>query len=168
MGRKSAQNIIDAVVESRKASPTRLLFALGIRNVGITVARLLVETYRSLEVISGMDEESLAKTPTIGPKIADSIVKFFANQPQLIDELKAIGFELKEQGVTQVKPFTGKSFLFTGELSSCTRNDAKDRVEALGGVVKDSINKALDYVVVGEKPGSKLKKATRPASAYNE
>ncbi len=159
MGRKSAQNIIDALSESKKASPTRLLFALGIRNVGITVARLLIDTFKSLEAISAMSEEELSKTPTIGPKIADSIVKFFANQPSLIDDLKGIGFVLIEPEDKEKKPFTGKSFLFTGELSSCTRNEAKDRIEVLGGVVKDSINKALDYVVVGEKPGSKLKKA---------
>ncbi|MBN1233110.1 MAG: NAD-dependent DNA ligase LigA [Candidatus Coatesbacteria bacterium] len=162
MGKKSASKLLNAIEMSKKQSAEKLLFAIGIRHVGITVAKLLIQVYGSIEILKDLSEESLSSIQTIGPKIASSIVSFFRTQPEIIDRLKEIGFNLAEiPSLNENLILSGKTFLFTGELNSYTRPEAKEKVEKLGGIVKDTIVKNLDYVVAGNKPGGKLEKARK-------
>ncbi|HIE48129.1 TPA: NAD-dependent DNA ligase LigA, partial [Candidatus Bipolaricaulota bacterium] len=105
--------------------------------------------------------EELVGIPEIGPRIAQSIVDFFASQGnrRLIEELKAVGIDPRAQRPPEKGPLAGKAFLFTGRLSGMTRQEAKRLVESLGGKVASSVSRKVDYVVVGEDPGSKLDRA---------
>lgn len=162
LGPKSAQNLLGAIEVSKKNSLSRLIFALGIRHVGERAAKILAQRYDSLEVLMGAREDELTAIPEIGPKIASSIVSFFAESQNrlVIDKLVKAGVNTradKDRGAGG--PLAGKVFVLTGALESLSRQEAQEIVERLGGRVSSSVSRGTDYVVAGEKPGSKYDKA---------
>ncbi|MDD2553298.1 MAG: NAD-dependent DNA ligase LigA [Desulfotomaculaceae bacterium] len=163
LGPKSAQNLLGAVEASKKNSLARLIFALGIRHVGERSAKILAAHYDSLEALMGAGEDELMVIPEIGPKIASSIVSFFAaaQNRQVIDKLVQAGVNTRaaRNSSAGAGPLAGKVFVLTGALESFTRQEAQEAVERLGGKVSASVSRSTDYVVAGEKPGSKYDKA---------
>ncbi len=163
MAEKSAQNIIEAIKKSKKVSLARFIYALGIRHVGEHTAKILAEKFKSFDALRNAKYEDLISIRDIGPQVAESIISFFSNpqQDKIIEKLLShIEIEeLKGEEKEQHKPLEGKSFVFTGALSSFSRNKAKEIVEELGGRVSSSVSRKIDYVVVGKEPGSKLEKA---------
>ena len=161
MGDKSAQNLLDQLQRSKGMSLARFIYALGIRYVGEHVAEVLAEHFDSIEALANADYDDLVVIPEIGPRIAQSIVDFFSSEDnrRLIEELRAVGIDPRAPKVKKGKPLSGKTFVFTGKLSSFTREEARRLVEQLGGKVASSVSRRVDYVVVGEAPGSKLDRA---------
>ncbi|MFX4262032.1 NAD-dependent DNA ligase LigA [Pelotomaculum propionicicum] len=162
MGPKSVQNLLGAVEASKKNSLSRLIFALGIRHVGERAAKILAERYESLEILMGAKEEDLIAIPEIGPKIASSIVSFFAQEQnvQVIDKLVKAGVNTRaEKKGSGSGMLAGKVFVLTGALENFSRQEAQEIVERLGGKVSSSASRSTDYVVAGDKPGSKYDKA---------
>jgi DNA ligase (NAD+) len=161
---KSASNLLAAIERSKGRPLPRLIFGLGIRHVGETVARLLAEQFGSLEAIEAADEAALAAVPGVGPEIADSVARFFRQ-----DETKVVLEKLCRAGVAPApvaprvawanSPFAGKTVVFTGTLTSMTRSEAEEKVRTLGGKTSGSVSKATGLVVAGESAGSKLAKA---------
>ena len=165
MGRKSAQNLLFELEQSKKRSLRRLIFALGIRFVGERTAKALAVHTGELEVLAEYPIEKLIEIEDVGPKVAESIV-FFFHQPEnqmLLLELKAAGLNLKEPGKKRLGslPLEGRTFVLTGTLFSLSRDEAKERIEILGGKVLSSVSTKTNYVVAGESPGSKLDKAKK-------
>jgi DNA ligase (NAD+) len=162
MGPKSARNLLQQIEESKKRELWRLIFALGIRHVGEKMAQSLARKFKDLERLAEATEEELMTVEDVGPKVAQSIV-FFFKQPEnreLIKKLKAAGLNFKEkEEAAGPRPLDGLTFVLTGTLSSMTREEAKEKIEKLGGTVSSSVSKKTDYLVVGEEPGSKLEKA---------
>lgn len=162
MGEKSAQNLIDAIQKSKEQSLDRLIYALGIRFVGKTVARDLANHFQSLDALVEADLETMTNINSIGPKIAESVAAFFKKEKnlELIGKLKEAGL-LMEQEQTEMlsKKLDGKKIVLTGTLPTYTRNEAKELIEKHGGSTTSSVSKNTDYVLAGESPGSKLDKA---------
>lgn len=164
MGEKSAQNLLDAIEKSKNATLARFLYALGIRHVGEHLAKVLADHFGSLNAIKNASEEDLMAIEDIGPQVAASIVDFFSSEENLesIEKLLRAGVNPEAERpatVAEGSPFAGKTVVFTGTLSSMTREEAKERVEALGGKVSSSVSSKTDFVVVGADPGSKARKA---------
>ncbi|MBQ9434121.1 MAG: NAD-dependent DNA ligase LigA [Synergistaceae bacterium] len=158
---KSAENLT-AQLEASKSRPlVNLITALGIQYVGKNTAGLLVNHFGSLDAMMNASEEDLAAVDGIGEVIADSVHEFFRNAEnvRLIEDFRALGFRMSEDVSENRGPLWGKSFVFTGGLASMTRTEAGKRVKALGGRVMTSVSSKTDYVVLGGKPGAKLKKA---------
>jgi len=162
MGPKSARNLLDNIEESKSRELWRLIFALGIRHVGEKIAQTLARRYKDLDRLAAASEDDLMQIEGIGPEVAKGIVFFFA-QPEnrkLLKELKEAGLKFKEtEKESSPRPLEGLTFVLTGTLSSMTRDEAKERIEQLGGNVSSSVTSKTDYLVVGEEPGSKLAKA---------
>lgn len=161
---KSAQNLVGQIAESRKRTLGRLLFALGIRHVGVHVAEILASRYKNLEEATEAGEEELTHIDGIGPVVAHSIAAFFSNaqNKKVIKKLEKAGVNvkrLKEEEPSGEQPFLGQTFVFTGELKNYSRKEAEDRVKKLGAKASGSVSKLTSYVVAGEAAGSKLKKA---------
>jgi len=159
---KAAQNLLDSIEKSKQQDLSRLIFGLGIRHVGKYAAQLLATRYASIDELAKTSPEELKEIDGLGEKTAESIGTFFATEENihLITRLKDIG--IKTHGAEKERtPLTGKKFLFTGSLRSLSRPEASDLVTQQGGIVSPSVNKNLDYVVVGEKPGSKYEKAQK-------
>ncbi|WP_457570785.1 NAD-dependent DNA ligase LigA [Desulfovulcanus sp.] len=172
MGDKLAENILGAIeLAKEKASLRKLISALGIRLVGEQTARVLAENYKDLDELAKASPEELQLLPDIGPEVAASIYKFFQNpaNKKLLLDLKQVGlwpsFEKREVEKLgrwedgKGRSLEGKKFIFTGALKTMSRSQAKKRVEELGGRVVSAVSRNVDYVVVGDKPGSKLDKA---------
>ncbi|OPC27822.1 DNA ligase (NAD(+)) LigA [Elizabethkingia meningoseptica] len=164
MAEKSAQNILDGVEKSKEIPFEKVLYGIGIKHVGETVAKKLVKNFPSIEELKNATEEELCQVEDIGAKIAVSITEFFKNQENLlmIERLKNYGVQLeKGENTSNVisNVLEGKAFLFTGKLSLFTREQAEEMVEKHGGKNISAVSKNLNYLVVGEKAGSKLKKA---------
>ncbi|MDE5488137.1 NAD-dependent DNA ligase LigA [Elizabethkingia meningoseptica] len=164
MAEKSAQNILDGVEKSKEIPFEKVLYGIGIKHVGETVAKKLVKNFPSIEELKNATEEELCQVEDIGAKIAVSITEFFKNQENLlmIERLKNYGVQLeKGENTSNVisNLLEGKAFLFTGKLSLFTREQAEEMVEKHGGKNISAVSKNLNYLVVGEKAGSKLKKA---------
>ncbi len=165
MAEKSAANVIEAVEISKERPLYRVIFALGIRHVGAGVARVLSRVYNSIDELSRASIEELEAIDEIGPTIAESIINFFQepHNQQVISKLKRAGVRLAEETNGKKQDLNGhlegKKFVFTGGLANYTRNEAKEMILTSGGKVTSSISKNIDYLVVGEKPGSKLAKA---------
>ncbi|MDN5881658.1 MAG: NAD-dependent DNA ligase LigA [Nitrosospira sp.] len=172
MAEKSAGNVINAIEKSKRTTLARFIYSLGIRNVGETTAKDLARHFGSLDRLIAADAESLRQVPDIGPVVTQSIIDFFAERHNLevIEQLRAGGIRWEEgAGAQQPKPgasasfsagrLTGKTFVLTGALPSLTREDAKEKIEALGGKVAGSVSKKTDYIVAGTDPGSKYDKA---------
>lgn len=164
MAEKSAQNIIDGIEKSKQIPFERVLYGIGIKHIGETIAKKLVKNFGSIEELSRATVEELIQVEDIGDKIAESIAAFFSNEEnrKLIERLKEYGIQLERGEVfTEVLSdnLAGKTFLFTGKLSLFTREQAEEMVEKHGGRNISAVSKNLNYLVVGEKAGSKLKKA---------
>ena len=164
MAEKSAQNIIDGVEKSKQIPFEKVLYGIGIKHVGETVAKKLVKNFNTIEELKNASVEELCQVEDIGEKIAISITEFFKNPENLlmIERLKSYGVQLKKgENTNEVlsNALEGKTFLFTGKLSLFTREQAEEMVEKHGGKNISAVSKNLNYLVVGEKAGSKLKKA---------
>lgn len=164
MAEKSAQNIIDGIEKSKEIPFEKVLFGIGIKHVGETVAKKLAKNFETIDALKAATQEELTQVEDIGGKIAESIVLFFQNSENwlMIERLKNYGVQLeKGENTTETLSNTleGKTFLFTGKLSLFTRESAEDMVEKHGGKNISAVSKNLNYLVVGEKAGSKLKKA---------
>lgn len=167
MGEKSVDNMLAAIEASKENSVERLLFGLGIRLVGAKAARVLAEHFGNLERIMQAAEEELTQIDEIGPKMAASLVGYFA-QPhvhELIRRLQAAGVNMEYKGVRvqagEDLPLAGKTIVLTGTLSSMTRQEAEEKIARLGGKITGSVSKKTDLVIAGEKAGSKLEKAEK-------
>lgn len=164
---KSAENILKAIDASRENSVERLIFGLGIRHVGAKAAGILAEHFGSLEAISKASKEEIIDLNTIGETIADSLVTYFENEEvhELMQELAERGVNLEYKGIRASQlaevesPFKDKTVVLTGKLIDYTREDAKEKIQNLGGKVTGSVSKKTDIVVAGEDAGSKLTKA---------
>ncbi|HCM32536.1 NAD-dependent DNA ligase LigA [Chryseobacterium sp.] len=164
MAEKSAQNIISGVEKSKEIPFEKVLYGIGIKHVGETVAKKLVKNFPTIEELKNATVEELCQVEDIGAKIAVSIVDFFQNTENLlmIERLKSYGVQLeKGESTNEVlsNVLERKTFLFTGKLSLFTRESAEEMVEKHGGKNISAVSKNLNYLVVGEKAGSKLKKA---------
>ncbi|MCP1146121.1 NAD-dependent DNA ligase LigA [Lysinibacillus endophyticus] len=166
MGEKSATNLVNAIERSKENSMERLLFGLGIRHVGEKAAKILSEQFETIDSLMEATEEQLTAIFEIGEKMADSVVTYFQQDEvkELISRLKDVGVNMKYKGKkVQVEigenPFAGKTIVLTGKLSQLTRNEAKAKIEELGGIVTGSVSKKTDLVIAGEDAGSKLTKA---------
>ena len=158
---KSAENLI-AQLEASKSRPlVNLITALGIQYVGKNTAGLLVNHFGSLDAMMNASQEDLALIDGIGEVIAKSVHEFFRNAEnvKLIEDFRTLGFRMSEDISVERGILWGKSFVFTGGLAAMTRDEAGKRVKALGGKVMTSVSGKTDYVVLGDKPGAKLKKA---------
>ena len=163
-GEKSAQNLLAQISGSRERELSHLLFAIGIRFVGERVARLLAEHFGELDILAAASTEELQKIPEIGPKVAESVVAFFAddNNRTRLESLRrhGISFQQKQRRqVVQEGPFAGKKVVLTGTLSQLTRDAATQKLEAAGAKIVGSVSKQTDLVIAGEAAGSKLDKA---------
>jgi DNA ligase (NAD+) len=162
MAEKSAQNLLDEIEASKKASLARLIYALGIRMVGERTGQLLAAHFGSLEAIEDASTEQLDEVGEVGPKVAAAVAEFFseAANRKVMERLRKAGLNLREE---RAKPksakFAGKTFVFTGALEKFSREQAAELVVAHGGKVANSVSKKTSYVVAGADPGSKLEKA---------
>lgn len=163
MGQKSAENLIQAINNSKTATLTRFIYALGIREVGEATALALANYYKTLEAIESATQEDLQAVPDVGPVVAQHIVTFFAQEHnhEVLKKLLDAGIHWPETIVKDMAqlPLAGKTVVLTGSLSSLARNDAKARLIELGAKVSGSVSKKTDLVIAGEKAGSKLTKA---------
>jgi DNA ligase (NAD+) len=160
---KRAENLVDAIQRAKERPLDRLLFGLGIRNVGEKAAYLLAENFGSLDGLAQATKEQLMSIHEIGPVVAESIFEFFrlARVKETIQKLKKAGVDPRFERPKTVEnsQFSGKTFVFTGELGSMTREQGESRVRELGGNFSGSVSKKTNFVVVGENAGSKLTKA---------
>ncbi len=158
---KAATQLIEAIETSKTRPLSTLLFALGIRHVGATVARLLASRFGSMDALMGTTAEDVAGTEGVGPTIADAVVHFFAEPEnrQLIQRLREHGLTFQEPEWGGARPLAGQTFVITGTLPTLSRDRAKELIEKAGGRVTVSISKKTTAVVVGESPGSKLDRA---------
>ena len=164
MADKSAGNVIAAIEKSKRTTLPRFIYALGIRNVGEATAKDLARYFGSLDQLMKAPEDSLQQVPDVGPVVAQSIVRFFSEPHNLevIKQLRARGVSWEEGKSLQhaeKSTISGRIFVLTGTLPHLTREEAKYRIEALGGKVTGSVSAKTDYVVVGTDPGSKFAKA---------
>lgn len=163
MGEKSSQNLIDEIEASKNNSLPRLIYALGIRHVGERTAQTLAAHFDSMDSLAQATEEELINLNDVGPKVSESIV-FFFGQPEnidLINRLRSAGLNFSSQPAEkpEKQPLSGMTFVITGKLESFSRDQAKEKIEAMGGTVTSSVSKNTNYVLVGTDPGSKLDKA---------
>ncbi len=161
MGVKSAENVLKEIENSKKLPLERVIYGLGIRFVGERTAQFLAEHFGNMEDLVKAGEEELQQVEEVGPRIAKSIVEFFAEPKnrELVDELRAAGLTLKGKKKARGTKLSGKTFVLTGTLASYSRDEAKKMIEDAGGKVTGSVSKKTDYVVAGEDAGSKLDKA---------
>jgi DNA ligase (NAD+) len=161
MADKSAQNIIDAIEASKTKPLSKFLYALGIRNVGETTAEDLARHFQRLDDFFHLSEDDLMEVQGIGPEVASSVHQFFGDKKnkESIERLKKAGVKVIEPKVKEKGKLAGKIFVFTGSLKTFARNEARTLVESLGAMTSSSISKKVDFVVVGEDPGSKYDKA---------
>ncbi len=164
-GIKSAQNLKKAVEESKHRDLDRVIYALGIPNVGKVTAKMLAQQVNEIFEFFNWEVEDYMKLPDIGPKVAKSIYDFFHNESNrnMIKELADLGVNLKrlshEEESSKEGPFVGHVVVFTGELDCCSRREASKLVEEMGGKVASSVSRKVTLLVVGKNPGSKLRKA---------
>ena len=166
MAEKSAANIVNAIQQSKARPLPNVLTALGIRHVGLETAEALVRRFGSLDIIARATEENLAAVPSVGPKIAESMVAHFQQEGnrRVLDKLRVAGVRMEAEIAVQEArelPLAGMHLVVTGRLSSMSRSQAEDRIKELGGSVGSSVSKKTAYLVAGEDPGSKLDQASK-------
>ncbi|HEY7352633.1 MAG TPA: NAD-dependent DNA ligase LigA, partial [Terriglobales bacterium] len=161
MGDKSAENILREVGNSKKLPLERVIYGLGIRFVGERTAQFLAEHFGDMTALENAGEEELQQVEEVGPRIAKSIVEFFAEPKnrELVEELRGAGLQFKGKKKERGTKLAGKTFVLTGTLANYTRDQAKKMIENAGGKVAGSVSKKTDYVVAGSDAGSKLDKA---------
>ena len=162
-GEKSAENLVAEIEKSKGRTLAHLLYALGIRFVGARVARILADHFGDLDALASASPEALEAVPEIGPKVAQSIRRFFGDRKnrERLEALRAAGVNLTQPRAAAAadSSLSGKTVVLTGALAAMTRSDAKRRLEALGARVAGSVSRQTDLVVAGDKAGSKLDKA---------
>ncbi|MFE3575731.1 NAD-dependent DNA ligase LigA [Lysinibacillus sp. NPDC059133] len=166
MGEKSAANLVNAIQASKGNSMERLLIGLGIRHVGEKAAKIVSEEFGTMEAVMAATEEQLVAIYEIGDKMASSLVEYFSNEDAraVIGRLAEVGVNMTYKGkkievAVGDNPFAGKTIVLTGKLEQLTRNEAKVKIEELGGIVTGSVSKKTDLVIAGADAGSKLTKA---------
>ncbi|MEW6729563.1 MAG: helix-hairpin-helix domain-containing protein, partial [Pseudomonadota bacterium] len=162
MAEKSAQNLLEAIEQSKHTTLARFLYALGIREVGEATAQALARHFGGLEPLMEANVEQLMEVPDVGPVVAAHVADFFAepHNREVIAGLVAAGIHWDTPaGPVGAQPLAGKTYVITGVLTGMTREVAKARLEALGAKVTDSVSKKTTAVIAGEAAGSKLDKA---------
>lgn len=163
LGEKSVDNLLNAIEKSKSQPFEKVLFALGIRYVGAGVAQKLAEHFGDIDALISAGEEEISSVYEIGPSISKSVKQFFSDKHnlELIEKLKKAGLKFSSEQRKPIKDnfFKDKTFVLTGTLSSFQRDEAAERIKKLGGKVASSVSKNTDYVIAGEKAGSKLDKA---------
>ena len=162
LGEKSAGNLIEAISNSKETTFARFVYALGIRNVGEHIAKVLEKQFSgNLGEFQNADVEELENIDEIGPIVAETVVQFWSDKSNklIVQNCLDKGVSLAEIEIKEYQPFEGQIFVFTGSLEKFTRKNAKDMVEDLGGKASSSVSKNTDFVVAGPGAGSKLKKA---------
>lgn len=162
MGEKSAQNLLESLEASKKRPFDKVLFALGIRFVGATVAKDLARHFGSIDSIIKANFEELTAVDSIGPRIAESVIEFFSKEEnlELVNRLKFAGLSFEfAQTEKKESALTGKTVVLTGTLPTLKREQATAIIESQGGKVSSSVSKKTDFVLAGEQAGSKLEKA---------
>ena len=162
-GDKSVTNLLEAIENSKNNSLERLIFGLGIPHVGAKTAKVLAAKFETLDNLMNATEEELTKIQDIGDIIAKSLISYFSDNHNrgIVEELKELGLNTTYLGqkVVENELFSGKSFVLTGTLTMYTRDEAKEKIESLGGKTVDSVSKKTSVVIVGDAPGSKYRKA---------
>ena len=164
---KSVSNVLSSIEGSKNRPLARVIFALGILHVGEEYADLLAENFSSIDELAKASREQLLNLPSIGPKIADSIVTFFRQEgnKRIIEKLRKAGVRLAKEKTEEAKPeelpLAGLEFVLTGKLESLTRSEAEARIKASGGKAGSDVTRKTSYVIVGADPGSKLAKAEK-------
>ncbi len=158
---RSAKNLISAVQSKKKIILSRLIYALGIRNVGEETAQDLAEFFGSLEKLKRASPTELEEIVDVGPVVAKSIYQWFQQERnlELLEKLKKAGVEIIEKKKPKYQPLKGKIFVLTGSLETIARQKAKEKIRLLGGGVSESVSERTDYVVLGKEPGAKYEKA---------
>jgi DNA ligase (NAD+) len=159
---KAAENLLEAIEISKQRPLSRIIFALGIRHVGSHVAQLLENEFGSVDALKKASYERLAEIPGVGPRIAESIVKFFSENRNLevIEKMRNSGVRMESAPKeTAGKKLEGLTFVLTGKLDTLTRSEAEEAIASKGGTVSSSVSKRTDFVVAGKEPGSKFDKA---------
>lgn len=164
-GEKKVDNLFEAIENSKKRPLHRLIFALGIRFIGEGAAKILASQFKSLDSLMKATKEELLVIYEIGEKMAQSIIDFFSdpNEIEIINRLRKHNLQMQEEveTITTNTSLRGLTFVLTGELDLLTRNQAKTKIESLGGKVSSSVSKKTSFLVVGKKPGSKYKEAKK-------
>ncbi|MFN2225097.1 MAG: NAD-dependent DNA ligase LigA, partial [Anaerolineae bacterium] len=162
---KKVANLLAAIQASKDRGPARLLAALGIQGIGATVAQVLMDHFGSLDALAGASREALEQIPGIGPKLAESVVDWFAREPnrQVVEKLQEAGVRLEARQVEAQgpQPLEGLTFVITGTLPTMSREQATEFIQSRGGKVTSSVSGRTSYLVAGEKAGSKLAKAEK-------
>ena len=163
MGEKSVQNLIDSIENSKKTTLSSFIYALGIRRVGETTARMLANTFQTFDALRHADIDALKKTPDVGEITAEWIIDFFKapHNLEVVDRLLAAGIHWDAPTAPTRQPLNGESWVITGTLSTMGRDDATQMLQALGARVSGSVSSKTKCVVAGEKAGSKLEKAEK-------
>lgn len=163
MAEKSADNIIASIDNSKNRPLANIIFALGILHVGAEMANILAGHFRSIYRLAGASRDELLKLPTVGPRIADSLVAFFSEPTNrsIISRLDNADVKLESAGVPPATklPLSGKEYVITGRLTAFTRAEAEARIKALGGIPKDNVTRKTAALIAGTDPGSKLSQA---------
>jgi DNA ligase (NAD+) len=160
-GSKAAEKLLKAIEASKHQDVSRLIYALGIRQVGAKTGKVLASSFGSLDALSKASEEELTAVPDVGQITAGFIADWFA-QPQsvhMIELLRSAGVNFESKREITDQRFAGKTFVLTGALSKFTRDEASEKIELLGGKVSGSVSKKSSFIVVGENAGSKERKA---------
>jgi DNA ligase (NAD+) len=162
---KKVANLMAAIEASKEQDPSRLLTALGIRGVGGTVAQLLIDQFGSVDGLAAASQSELEQVPGIGPILATSVIDWFAREPnrKVVEKLKAAGVRTKAEAIRSVgpQPLKDLTFVITGTLPTLSREQAKALVETHGGKVTGSVSGKTNYLLAGERAGSKLAKAEK-------
>ncbi|MBI5729642.1 MAG: NAD-dependent DNA ligase LigA [Ignavibacteriales bacterium] len=164
LGEKSIDNLLNAIETSKQRPFEKVLFALGIRYVGSGAANKIADHFLSIEKLMNASKDEIEAIHEIGPSISESVIRFFNNDQNLkiVEKLKKSGLILDSKGkLKKSNRLEGKSFVLTGTLSTMSREEAKEKIQNLGGSVVSSVSKITNYVVVGESAGSKLDKAQK-------
>jgi DNA ligase (NAD+) len=163
IAKKSADNLLNAINRSKAQPLGRLIYALGIRHVGMHAADVLASKFNNIENIKNSSLQELAAIDGIGPIMAESIIEFFSKTDTdiIIKKLKSNGVRLDQAVLPKEDKLSGKKFVFTGTLSTFSRAQAQDIVKSLGGLVSSSVGKNIDFLVCGKEPGSKRNMADK-------
>jgi DNA ligase (NAD+) len=163
-GELSATRLVEAIAATRERPFGRVLYAIGLEEVGFVTGRNLAQQFRSIDALLAATPEQIAQTPGVGPKMAETIAAELADEQmrELIAALRTRKVQFEVEGPAPGEgPLAGRTFVLTGTLPDLTREEATERITAAGGRVTSSVSKKTDYVVAGASPGSKLEKAER-------
>jgi DNA ligase (NAD+) len=161
MGAKSAENLVNAIDQSKEIGLHRFVYALGIRYVGEHIAKILTDSFQDLKHLSAASRQELEAIEGIGPAVAESVDTFFKQieNQETIDQLLRSGIRIQPPAGRKADRLKGKVFVLTGTLAGMTRRQAQERIEMAGGKVIGAVSRKTDYLVAGESAGSKLQLA---------